>query len=87
MIDMSHKAFWDACFHKVNSYVFQNEEQMGLRWQIEKDWEGITTFVVPCQPQGHIPEMRIPHRGKSILFQHQHILELYNHVKWPVKMP
>lgn len=63
-------------FSQGQLLCFSKWRTNGARWQIEKDWKGITTFVVPCQPQGHIPEMRISHRGTSILFQHQHILVL-----------
>lgn len=79
VIDTSRKAFWDAMFsqkEKGEQFCFSKWKTNGAGWKIVHGWKGITTFVVPCQPQGHIPEIGIPHSGTSILFQRHHILVL-----------
>lgn len=79
VIDTPHKAFWDAMFsqeEKGEQFCFCKWKTNGAGWKIAEEWNGIATFVVPCQPQGRIPGIRIPHSGTNVLFQWQHILVL-----------
>lgn len=79
VIDTSRKAFWDAMFsqkEKGEQFCFSKWKTNGAGWKIVQRWKGITTFLVPCQPQGHIPEIGIPHSGTSISFQQHHFLVL-----------
>ena len=79
VIDTSRKAFWDGMFlqeEKGERFCFSKWKTNGAGWKIVQGWNGITSFVVPCQPQGHIPEIRISHSRMSILFLRQHILVL-----------
>lgn len=79
VIDTSHKAFWDVMFlqkEKGEQFCFSKWKTNGAGWKIVEGWKGITTFVVPCQPQGRIPEIRIAHSGMNIWFWRQHILVL-----------
>lgn len=79
VIDTPHKAFWDAMFsqeEKGEQLCFCKWKTNGAGWKIAEEWKGIATSVVPCQPQGHIPGIRIPHSGTNVLFQWQHISAL-----------
>lgn len=79
VIDTSRKAFWDGMFlqeEKGEQFCFSKWKTNEAGWKIVQGWKGITSFVVPCQPQGHIPEIRISHSRTSILFLRQHILVL-----------
>lgn len=79
LIDTPHKAFWDAMFsqeEKGEQFCFCKWKTNGAGWKIAEGWKGIATSVVPCQPQGHIPGVRIPHSGTNLFFQWQHISAL-----------
>lgn len=79
VIDTSRKAFWDTIFlqkEKGEQLCFSKWKTNGAGWKIVEGWKGITTFVVPCQPQGRIPEIRIPHSRTSVWFWRQRILVL-----------
>lgn len=63
VIDTSHKAFSDAMFlqeEKGEKLCFSKWKTNGVGWKLVEEWKVITTFVFLCQPQGCIPEIRIP---------------------------
>lgn len=55
----------------MKSFLSLNEKQMELDGKLYRSrvWKGIAPLVVPCHPQGHIPEIRFRHSGTSFFVE------------------